>query len=885
MGKERMNRSLFTLLNVLMIASPVLQARNVMIASPVLQAQYLTGRVINGAQEAVPYATVYISELQQGIITNGAGVFELAVPQGSYHLVVMCMGYKTTRIGWQTAPASENVLKTIVLEDAEYQIPPVYVSAKKEDPAYTIMRKAIGMAPYYRNLVQSYRAEVYLKGNLNVVLKGVVTLALNKEQRNALKNLSGIQESVNEIRYTAPDKYEQTVKSEKTAANVDLEKFGIKEADIQLGMANLNIYSNQPNMPLAPNAFQNYSFKYLGDSEIDGQWVAKISVTPRHKSNDLLSGYLYIVRERWCVQELDMSMAINYGKARAQQTYRFVTGEVLLPVAYNLNGEFSAFGVNVTGHTSGSIKYFDVQQNQRIAQESAPQQIEELLDKPELKPKEMRQLRKIQEEVVATVRAEERKERGERRPSLEVINNYTFLKDSVRTQRDSIYWALIRPVPLDREELQLFEVSDSIKASPYTPEGKRKKWMGIVSGVLGSGYTFKMDSLWSISYSGMLNPLELGYNVVDGWIYGQALRVRRETGNGGYIQLRGRVAYAFCREAWMWNLLAEQRYWANRRAYWRLEASSQTRDFAGNQGVGMVNDWSSLLFRVNPSRFYEGRGVNFSHRMDVAHGWVWIFGAQWEDRHSRSNTTDYSWFYKKTHVFSPNIPIENQYVSQNSALIAPNRSATIQLGLSYTPRRYYRMYEGRKIMLSSNYPTFSIGWTKGIPEVWGSQSDFDFAHLQIAQSRDFGYHNSVDYRLFAGKFFNTKQIYFADFHHIYSNQTGVSLNRRLNTLQLLPTYLPSTPEWVVQAQARFLAPYLALKHIPIFSNPNIREGIQISYLLQPNLRHYTELGYSMNNLAMMFDVGVFVGFEQAKYRSWGFRLSVPLERLMNAMQL
>jgi len=47
-----------------------------------------------------------------------------------------------------------------------YEIPEVRISPSNEDPAYIIMRKAIGLAPYYLNNVSYYKAEVYLKGNL-----------------------------------------------------------------------------------------------------------------------------------------------------------------------------------------------------------------------------------------------------------------------------------------------------------------------------------------------------------------------------------------------------------------------------------------------------------------------------------------------------------------------------------------------------------------------------------------------------------------------------------------------------------------------------------------------------------------------------------------------
>ena len=54
----------------------------------------------------------------------------------------------------------------MVLPLQYYEIPEVKISASGEDPAISIMRKAIGLAPYYLNNVSYYKAEVYLKGNL-----------------------------------------------------------------------------------------------------------------------------------------------------------------------------------------------------------------------------------------------------------------------------------------------------------------------------------------------------------------------------------------------------------------------------------------------------------------------------------------------------------------------------------------------------------------------------------------------------------------------------------------------------------------------------------------------------------------------------------------------
>ena len=60
----------------------------------------------------------------------------------------------------------KTVIKDVILPVQYYQIPEVRITASGEDPAYGIMRKAIGLAPYYLNNISYYKANVYLKGNL-----------------------------------------------------------------------------------------------------------------------------------------------------------------------------------------------------------------------------------------------------------------------------------------------------------------------------------------------------------------------------------------------------------------------------------------------------------------------------------------------------------------------------------------------------------------------------------------------------------------------------------------------------------------------------------------------------------------------------------------------
>jgi len=51
------------------------------------------------------------------------------------------------------------------------------------------------------------------------------------------------------------------------------------------------------------------------------------------------------------------------------------------------------------------------------------------------------------------------------------------------------------------------------------------------------------------------------------------------------------------------------------------------------------------------------------------------------------------------------------------------------------------------------------------------------------------------------------------------------------------------------------------------------EGLQLNYLYTNGIKNYTELGYT---IGLGIQAGVFVGFENFKYRSFGVKLSLPL---------
>jgi hypothetical protein len=76
------------------------------------------------------------------------------------------------------------------------------------------MRKVIGLAPYHLNQVKEYTADLYLRGTIHIIHIPKI-IAKNAEidgKKNVIKNGDVyLQESINQIRFQAPDRYDQKV--------------------------------------------------------------------------------------------------------------------------------------------------------------------------------------------------------------------------------------------------------------------------------------------------------------------------------------------------------------------------------------------------------------------------------------------------------------------------------------------------------------------------------------------------------------------------------------------------------------------------------------------------------------------------------------------------
>jgi hypothetical protein len=887
------------------------------LTSPIIFAQILKGKITTKSGEPIQYATVYIEELRQGTTSNTRGDYEIRLPAGKYVVVYQSLGYEPVYIN--TTLTSVTITKDVTLPLQYYQIPEVRISATGEDPAYPIMRRAIGMAPYYLNNISYYKAEVYLKGNLVInkipkllqksmkmessgnrtsVTAGSKT---KKEEKYIKAGDSFLMESVNEIVFTAPDKYFQRMIS----YNSTFPSQGNEISPMSFIQASFYqpVLVDMAISPLAPNAFSHYNFKYLGASLQGNFSINKIQVIPKRKSQQLFEGTIYIIEDLWCLQSVDLTNENLVGKIRIQQLYIPVQDDLWLPVSHKFEINIAIIGFKADAGYGSSVKYTEVKPNLSLqkpgtlstsntdrviaSQKNADtlitkskKQINKILEKDQLSNRDMVKLAKLMDKESKQSLADS----GSK--SLEIKDHTTHIVEKNANRRDSAYWADTRPIPLSDIEIRSLRLSDSIKsiakvAAPATDslspvKSKEKNTFVHTLHEIAFGHTWSDTLGLRIRYNGLLNLEKLRFNSVDGFIYGLDLSVSKRWKNGNTFSLIPDIRWAFSREKLMLNLNTSYSFDGKKNRQLFLRIGETSKDINNGGGINpLINSLTSLLQKKNYLKLYESRYASLGYSSELANGLRFEGSINYEDRRILDNTTNFS-IFKSSKTYSENLPVNRYLLSGSNEINALRDQKHIDLlaRFSYTPFQRYRLIKGRKIPVSSDWPTFELTWQHGIndySEIENGLRQFDMLRFEASKSKSVGAFGNFMWRVRAAGFLDNRTLTFYDFFHINSQPLPLLLNNYEDAFMIPSFYSLSTPEFYTQVHLKYTTPYLLLKLLPVLSNTLIRENLSLSYLGSRYHTNYTEIGYSLSEIFFLGEIGVYCGFDDIKFKSAGVK--------------
>ncbi len=862
-------------------------------------AQVIRGTITDSNGAPMAAASIYIAELRQGTTTNSNGYYEITLPAGTYTINYQFLGYlPVTRV---FTIGSADIQADITLTEQLFEIPAVRVSATGKDPAWFIMRKAIGMAPFHLNRVRMYRAEVYIRGGGTIDRIPTLIKRRMKVEANASKLQEGkyyFSESMNIITFTAPDKYVHRVISSNSIAQIgqgDASPMDYLEASFyQPVLVEVAI------SPLAPNAFSHYDFTFLGSSSQGDYVIDKIGVTPRRKSQQLFSGVIYIVEDLWAIHSLDLTNENMAGTVRIRQLYTPVEQGIWMPVSHELNAGISIMGVRARATYTSAVKYLEVEPDRSLKmppaytgvtdetvqpeiKTPAQKEIEALLSKDELTARDMSRLARLNEKNAGS---------KEGKPPLEIVDKTTFIIDEDATGKDSSYWNEVRPIPLTREEsaslstvsasaTKLAERDSSTLTVTLGAGSQNKKKSPAVTFLqyLAVGKRWQLSKETSLEFDGLVDLESFSFNTVDGFIAGTGLSLSAKAGEQGRFTVAPSVKYAFSRHSLMWNVSANLMYDPYRAGNVYLRAGSRSDEFSQSGVNPLVNTVSSLFFRENWMKLYSSTYLIAGHRSDLANGLNMDFSAMYEKRDPLDNTSSFS-FFRQDQPYSDNVP-DNPFLTGEAEGYEPmtvlsHTSLSLAARLAWTPRQRYRISGGAKINAGSDYPTFVLAWKHGYNFNDTLSGNFDMLMGEIFRSSRFGPLNEFQWRVRGGGFLNSKNVQVQDMHFFNTQASPVLIDNFGDAFYLKPYYSISSPRLFAEGHISYTSPTLLLKRLPGISRTLIRENIGLSVLWTPELGYYCEAGYAISEIFLLAKLGVYAGFRDTSFEAVSVRLTLRI---------
>ncbi|MEX2335848.1 MAG: DUF5686 and carboxypeptidase regulatory-like domain-containing protein [Fulvivirga sp.] len=837
------------------------------------------GTVKGDDGQLLAFATIYVKELGTGTATNADAYYEIKLEPGNYQITFQYVGYESIL---KEVQVEEGFIQLdVVLETQVMVLKDIEIRAGKEDPAYTIMRKAIAKSKFHTQQLDSYTARVYIKGTGQLkdypfFMKGTL------KEEGIDPDRVFISESVSDIEYIRPNTYNEKVISIYTTGDNN--------------NTNPNVYINgsfyEPEVaksisPLSPKAFSYYRFEYDGTFRDKGFEISKIKVIPRSRGDNVFEGTIYIVEDYWSIYMLDLrvtKLGINFN---IEQTYEAVEDNVWLPVTHKFFVDGKVLGFEFEGNYLATVSNYQVEINPdlnfniAVVDEKVEKELAEQLEE-QVKPGEAEEIQDLltsgeevtRKQLRKVVKAYEKMELKQQKET-DVVSNRTFKVDSMAYQQDSVFWANIRPVPLTRDEKRGYATTDSLAhVEKMESEGDTIKTAG------NKGFHFQ-DILIGNTYKladkthlRIHNPLlRVQYNTVEGFNVDYSLSFTKTFDNKEWLRLKPTAHYAFAREDFAGKFDVQYAFGDySRRNDLKLSAGRYVRQFNDDVPIHpYVNTFMTLFLERNYMKLYERDYLDLTYKRKLTDKISIRVGAAVAERRELTNNTDYRFFNRKGDGLTQNSPVNIKLIDTS---FPTHKALMADITLDYTPFLKYRIYNGKKSVIDDSSPAFQLYFKKGINDLAGSEVDYDLLELGFEYDFNIGIRGLVDVALKAGIFLSNKAMHFMDYKHFLGNQTPFTTTDPVGSFRLLDYYAFSTNNDYFAGSLHYQFRKFVLTRMPLVRLSGVRESFFANYLANDLSSNYTELGYGINYILRVFRIEVVTSFYEGNYQDLGVRLGI-----------
>ncbi len=767
----------------------------------------VVGIVSDQSGEPLPLVSIYVQGTSMGTTTNLEGQYVLKLTPGNHTLVYQFIGYET--VTKDIVLANDELRLDVVLSEERLLLQEVVVAADAEDPAYRVIRQAIKKRKEFLNQQSSYVCEVYVKGYNKILnapekIMGVEVGDLEGALDSNRQGIIYLSESISTLYSKPPDVYKEIITSSKISGDDQGYSFNSAK-EMQF-----NIYENRLSFarsivtPISENALNYYRYRLDGTFyDQNGLLVNKIEVRPKSPSDPAFFGFIYIVEDIWNVHSLDLSITAESTQVYFLDTLRFEQVFIPKPESTDrslfsniISFKAGAFGFNIVGEFTAIYNNYEYD--------------------PDL-------------------------EEG-------FFNHVSHIVEPGSNERDSSFWAEIRPVPLTFEESKDYVIKDSIfkiRDSPaYKDSVDREHNKFSLSNLFG-GYSRRNSQ--KHSYLDIGSPIGgLSFNTVQGFRFSADINYfkyfdEKETKR---ILYYSKLDYGFSEKKWRYRaniLFRPNRLTSNEYAIFGGSGIYQYNTL--NPISDIYNMAYSLLLEENYAKYYSKNQLGVRWQTDLIPGIVLNSSVRYEDRKRLVNTSDFTFFDREDKVYSSNDP-----VSPNTGLLSDHQAFLVSLNARIRFGQKYSVFPDRRFSDGFNGPQLRVSYL-GAFDILGGDVSYHRIGMSITELLETGVKGDFSYYLNAGTFLSAASTQFVDYKHFLGNQILLyNTGDMLDKFYSLPYYDLSTNGSYIQAHINHDFNGWLLGRIPLFKRTGYSLVAGAKYLKSSDHSDYYEMHIGVKNI-------------------------------------
>ncbi len=757
--------------------------------------QSISGFIFDENNTPIPYANIYIKNLQKGTSSDAEGkYFYQFTEQNIYDIVVTAVGFETQEFK-VIIDDNQTEVKNVWLKQDVKVLNEVLIKEKKRDPAYEIINNAIKNREKWDSQIEKSSCNVYIKAKEVISereKKRREKIAQQKKiaEQNKEENLDVFDNSkkeneipqnsnMTEIEMVRYYQYPNKVKEVRNAVKKYGSSYGLfftntieNEFNFYDGLMSLPKLNEVPLVsPLNSISFITYKFELEETSFINGKMLFKIKMTPRKRGNSTFRGYLWIMDETFHIHKVDFTLKndglLIYDEFNVQQEYQFISDSTLVKKKQVFTYSSKNRKQNFNGSTV--VEYSNYNLNPNI-------------------PKRF-------------------------------FSNEVGVTTKEAYKRDSSYWDKIRPEPLTKEEQRYQKVKDSLyevtHSGPYLDSLDSVFNRITFLDVVWDGFRFtnrKKKTYWGVSsLAALIDPFEVG-----GIRLGPYLWYFKKFENEQTFRASGQFNMGVLNADPKGFIDLSYRYDPINSGYLNVYAGKQFDLVVMNDAI------SNLLVRNN---WIENDQLSLGHSREYVNGFFIGTAVNFSNRQS---IEDYNF-----------VPLYDSLFGDNSVEpFTDYQATTIDVEFSYTPFQKYMREPNRKIILGSRWPTFSVLYKKGIPELFGSDINFDFVEGEIKQTFQVGTLGTSSYKLSGGQFINTADLRYVDYK-IFPRGDKWFFASLMQSMQIQDTSLNVTDSYL---KAHFTHHFngSVINFLPLIKRLGIHSvvGTSALYIKESNYRYF-----------------------------------------------